>query len=565
MNGMNVGTLIERYLKNQEEGDLRRFSSIRANLNRLLLLVDAGTCPVYTLKSFDALLRGTKESILPSSARAIKSNLRAAVRWGFDSKLLSIDPARADELGIAPDEQFATWRAHPKALRVYRLLVAELAMAEVSLEAISPGFLQKFLAALPDRLKEWRPCWAAFAKRWKELAATGKVPAVPLPAPLSRRPSAYRIQEDELRPSMREELALVQSRLTPTSIADRNGSRPLKESTCDLAMEAVKRLLGYLAHARGVDLSLITLRDAMELNNARALIEFTTTRHRARTTSTAGEATGSGRHCAHGEYELGLLRQLATVAHRGLRDDLLRKQYHEEIRFVAGEIRGRRESAKHPGSIDDYFRVALRLAQDGARGLGQDRGRIAAATTIRDALLFALLASHGYRRKILTRIDLAKHVRASQDGTITICIPREETKPGLRDLQLELPRELVGLWRLYVERARPLLAGKRKKTERLFLAQGGKALSGAALYQVVTAKSLEILGRTLNPHQARKALATDHGLWSGGEFLSASAVLDSSPLTIQKHYADLQPRRRIGAFDSATKHHWEEIQGGKAA
>jgi len=104
-----------------------------------------------------------------------------------------------------------------------------------------------------------------------------------------------------------------------------------------------------------------------------------------------------------------------------------------------------------------------------------------------------------------------------------------------------------------------------KRTARLLVAQGGAPMSDAAIYAIVVSRSEGILGVRHNPHQVRKALATDHGLWSGGEYLSASAVLDSSPLTLQKHYIDLQREQRIAQFDEATSGDWKKTEGGTAA
>jgi len=160
-------------------------------------------------------------------------------------------------------------------------------------------------------------------------------------------------------------------------------------------------------------------------------------------------------------------------------------------------------------------------------------------------------------------IDLDEHVLHAVD-IFFFCIPREETKPGVRDLQLELPAELRGLWRLYVDRARIILLANERSTK-LLIAQGGAPMSDSAIYAIVVSRSEEVLGTRHNPHQARKALATDHGRWSGGDYLSPSAVLDSSPLTLQRHYVDLLAVQRIAEFDAATADDWRRAKGGDAA
>lgn len=562
MKRTTVGELCERYIDHLEASEPARLGPVRANLHRLLKHTD----PTEPLESFVtslgervASLRTAEPPVPASSARAIKSHAVGALKWGCDEGFLPVSENLAASVGLVATDQFAHWREDPRALTVYKLLVAEMAISGTSVDWIDDEFLAHFLDRLPDRISSWRACWSAFVKRWISLTRDGVLPEMELPLPSSARPSRYAVHVEDLPSALQAELMQVSLNLEGASLAERLGSQPLDGSTVVLVLGTIRRLLGFLIKELGVDPCTLTLSGALSLENARALVQFTNERSIAKLE--APDATKRNGRTAIGEYQLGVLRQLAAAARLGLRDTELHAQYSEEVRFAAKDARVRRECRKEPGHVDDYYRVAVALTERALANLNRNAMTVTQATLLRDGLIFALLAAHGYRRTVMAGIHLTENVRVSADGSVTICVPLEDTKPALRDMQLELPQELRGLWRLYVERARPaLLCGNR--TQSLLVAQGGGALSDSAIYAIVVARSEEVLGARHNPHQARKGLATDHGLWSNGDYLSVSAVLDSSPLTLQKHYADLQGEKRIARFDEATSSDWQRAKGG---
>lgn len=562
MTSISISQLCDRYTEHLFEAAPSKAPPVRSNLRRLLRSVapseDAGTFLIHVEERVGAL----SATVPGTSVRAIRSHMMSALRWALAERLIVMPPERAAHLGLLPTDQFARWRDAPRALTVYKLLLADAAIGGPRVEEIDEEYLAQFLEQLPTRISAWRSCWSEFTKRWNSLVAEGALPDLELPKPQSNRPAEYAIRESELTPRLQSDLRMVTKRLRGEVIAERAGAAPMDDSTMDLVLGGVMRLLGYLGKVRGLDLGTMSLVEALQLENTRALVEFTSERYYSRL-GTSPERDAAGRTVI-GEYQLGFLRQLAAVVRLGLRDEGLHSEYAEEIRFAAVAVRNRRELRKSPGAVDDYYRVAAELTE---RALHQMRQRGMTSTTavaIRDALIFALLAAHGYRRSVLAMLDMKQSVREAADGMIILCVPREETKPGARDQQLELPRELSGLWRQYLEQARPMLLSGKRSTA-LLIAQGGRVLGDDAIYAVVVARSEEILGARHNPHQARKALATDFGLWSNGDYLSASAVLDSSPLTLQRHYADMRREERIAAFDKATIDDWQKATGGNAA
>jgi len=196
-----------------------------------------------------------------------------------------------------------------------------------------------------------------------------------------------------------------------------------------------------------------------------------------------------------------------------------------------------------------------------SRGLPADKThRVERAMMVRDALIFALLSLFGIRISMFSSIDLRKHVRTGSDASVLLCFRREETKPSIRDLTLELPREIMGLWNEYLGSARAILLGKRRDHEKLLVAQGGTALGPGAIRAMFTRRSEEFLKEERNPHQTRKALVTDFWSWSEGDSMTISCVVDSCPLTMERNYLDLQEQKKIENFDSKTQRAWTEYQ-----
>src|SRR5690606_30311633 len=149
-------------------------------------------------------------------------------------------------------------------------------------------------------------------------------------------------------------------------------------------------------------------------------------------------------------YEYGQVMQLASVVRIGIRDDILASEYTEEGRFAKKLVEERREALKSFGSVDGYLGIACDLIER-SRALPMDGSHdVTRATLLRDALIFALQSVFADRLSVLTALAIGEHIREGEDGAVLICIPKEETKPGVRDLVRELPAEHYGLWREYI-------------------------------------------------------------------------------------------------------------------
>jgi len=551
----SLAELIIMYLDHLSEESPQRVASTRSNLNRFarFLADDARATDLFGSLA-DKLDEFRKKVPVPPSGsyRAIKSQVLDLARWCYDEGLIAIADAVAARVGMPPREVFGGWREQPKALSVYKLVVAQMDLSGVSVEDLDHEFFEHIMAALPSQLEDWRGCWRAFGRRWDALADEGVLPEIEFPRPASKRPDSYRICEEDLPPPLRSEISLVRRRLLGGPIAERQGKVPYDISTVDLMMSALQRLLGFLAREARHDLATLSLADALRLEHAMALIHWTNERWRSRSGATADAEIG------YGEYEFGQLVQLGSIVRVALRDNGLHAAYVAQIRFMGKSVRARREirRAKPPGRIDDWYRVACMLCERAAHQLRGSKMKPRHAQLIRDALLFALLAAHASRESILAGLRLGVHARRSEDGSLLLCYRREGTKPGMRDLQLDVPPESLGLWNFYLTDARPVLAGGEPEHDFVFIGQGGKPLTASAIAAIVSSRTKDVLGARKNPHLARKALATDFAEWSKGDFLTISAVLDTSPNTLQRSYAHLDRQRLIKEFDAATRSTW---------
>ena len=560
MANREIAALIELYVEAMTENGATVSASTRSNLKKVAEL----TPEQITVEQFVTDLASIFDQILSldptmptGSLRARKSAACELARWAYQERIVTISPDLAKRLDMPPRMVFAEWTEAPKALTAYKALLAEMAISGVSREDLDQRFLAKFLERLPDHMRDWRGGWREFRNRWQVLVEEGDLPDIDLPAPPNKKPDTYKVDMAKLPDSVRRQLDSVRQRLLGTVLQDRL-STPMDESTVDLQIGTVLRLLGFLQREQGWDLTSTNLPAALALKNAKALVAFTNARW-AQRNDVGVDVTEPG----IGSYEYGQLLQLAAVVRDGMRETALADEYAEEARFAKKMIQERREALKNFGSVNDYLGVAGDLVER-SRAVPVHHS-ITRATLLRDALIFALQSVYADRLSVLTALTIGEHIREGESGDVLVCLPREQTKPGIRDLVRELPTELYGLWREYVESARPILLGRNRDHRRLWVAQGGGAMTSEAIYAAFETRCLEHLGVRHNPHQTRKALATDYYGWSGGDSLTLSAVVDSHPLTLERNYIQHKHEHAIRKFDKATAGPWDSSEGQEAA
>lgn len=546
--------LVALHIDDLEESGLSSVKTRASNLRRFLKLHGdrAATDTGEILGEIDAELESMKAGSpgLPgSSYRAIRTAVLAFARWAYRERFVRIPPDLHERLAMPPVCLFGDQRRYPAAVTAYRALLGEMALCKVTSNELDEPYLEAFLCSLPERVSNWRACWREFRACWLSCVEDELVPDLDIPPPPGKKPGAYKIPMEELPTQLRQQLERVRAKLLGSELGDRL-VRPMDESTVDLQTGTVLRLLGYLKREKGYDLTSFSLSDALMLQNAKALIAFTNQRWRDRS-----GATREGQDPGIGAYEYGQLLQLAAVVRYGLRDSALAAEYAEECRFAKKSVQERREAMKEIGCVNDYLGVACDLIER-SRAVPTHH-QMTRAILVRDALIFGLQSVFADRLSVLAALAIGEHIREGKDGTVLVCIPKEQTKPGIRDLVRELPAELHGLWRQYLDRSRPALLGRRRDHGHLWVAQGGGPLTSGAIYAAFERRCVEQLGVRHNPHQTRKALATDYHHWMPGDSLTLSAVIDSSPHTHERYYIHVEQRGMIRMFDEATRDPWE--------
>jgi hypothetical protein len=563
MRDLTMNNLFDAYLEGLEESEAERVTTRRSHLRSFARNFDCDESATDFVNHIDDRIATYKLAVPKrgSHTPAI-STLRMALRWAYGEKLLTVTADLADNLGMPPVALFASWREYQQAPSVYKALLAKMKVGQVRLDDLDESYFEKFLTELPGELVAWRAGWREFRTCWTAAAKEGLVPEIDLPETPSKRRAAYRIAEDELPAQLAAEMVTIRSRLCGSELAQRRGVQPYDESTAELLVGSLLRLAGYAVQHCAVNLQQTNSFAAiLTLDHGLALMH-----HVNNLWLDDSEIPAELRHSmGFGEYEIGLLRQFAALARIALRDDALHAAFVEEIRYHGQQAHERREKSKQPGRLNDYYRVAVELAKRGIDGTCVGMGEIRRATFIRDAVAFALFATYGYRISVLTDLELEKHIRPGENGELIICTRKESTKPRLRDLVHEVPRELVPLIEYYLNDARRALLKGRRDHRRFFVSShDGAPIAKAAVYAMFVTRTANILGEIHNPHQVRKAWATDWARWTKGDYMTASSILDNSPLTIQRSYAKIIREEQISDFDEATRAAWEHPQGGAA-
>jgi integrase/recombinase XerD len=156
------------------------------------------------------------------------------------------------------------------------------------------------------------------------------------------------------------------------------------------------------------------------------------------------------------------------------------------------------------------------------------------ASTYRNGLMIALLALCPLRLKNFTALRLG-HNLVDADGGWTISITHNDSKTR-RPIEMQLPDNVTGYLQTYLDLHRCRYPGW-KNTDALWLSTYGGALTPGALYVIISQRTREAFGHTVNPHLFRDCAATSVATRFGSKMGVAVALLaHSSQHTIDKHY-----------------------------
>lgn len=185
------------------------------------------------------------------------------------------------------------------------------------------------------------------------------------------------------------------------------------------------------------------------------------------------------------------------------------------------------ERLRDPGEI-----VARAYAiMDGIRAAPPGRW---SHTRYRDALVLALLAQCPIRLGNLVAIELGRHLLRGADGYRLAFAP-DETKTR-HAFAAPLPASLTPYLDHYLEAVRPTLIGQ-KESERLWIKQDGRPMSGKNMHFSITGATRRAFGVPINPHLFRDIAASFVAVHDPKHIGIAAPILGhSDPRTTERHY-----------------------------
>jgi integrase/recombinase XerD len=210
------------------------------------------------------------------------------------------------------------------------------------------------------------------------------------------------------------------------------------------------------------------------------------------------------------------------------------------IHRMAAPIRARHRSARPKrqrlvaaGDLFDLGAALMARAE-------QENTECARAMTYRDGLIIALLAARPLRLRNLAGLVLDRTL-ASRGTQWWIEFPALETKTK-EPIELPWPVPLVAPLETYLARHRGVLAQLRGGSTRsvggaLWISRHGSPMGRRAIYGCIKARTLEGLGRAINPHLFRDCAATTIAIEDPGHVGIAARLLGHrTASTTEKYY-----------------------------
>lgn len=478
---------------------------------------------------------------LPSplgSRSAWRTSIRKLYSFSVDSGLAEISPASADELGYPIPTKDNCGSSRKAIAIVHTQLLGFVSTRRIAFARMTQKDIRQFVQ-IHQPLSPGHDDWRRFVRWWNVAVVEHQRPELRIDRP-SLQPVSYKIALDDLPADLKQELEQAKQRRLSGGKGTSAARQPVRPSTAQLELEDILRLLGWI---RGHGVLLDQHDSVSDVITEPLLRAYLDDRNAISQAKYTDADNGFGR-----TQQLFLTRMTSFAAH-----GLLNSELAERFRILRAHLDpvcyDRREPRKDAGTLDDYFRTAEKLL-DEANDPRKEYTSGQRGFLIRDAVIFTILGSIPYRRTVCANLRLNTSIFRLEDhhGPYwRIRIPKEETKPGKRMLNHDLPRMFTQLLDFYTQTVRPAFA-KKDHDYLLFNDRGGPMADGL-LWQAFTAHTEDILGIVHNPHQVRKAWATAWLDYSQGDYITASALMDSTPRTIERSYEQRSTERAIRRMD----------------
>lgn len=381
----------------------------------------------------------------------------------------------------------------------------------------------------------------------------GLLPQIELPALPSKKAQAYSFPIEDWPASFQPGIAAIRDWLSGEIVEGRSRKK-VREVSARRDLKHLELLGGFAFKIRG--------REPMAHSWA-SLLDSDLVMEFLLWTDPAAEECSKDGIILSGTYQDGLLSTYLRLCEGPLRlPETACALKNLRFRFA---FESKRTGPPSDLSPDIFFRCAIQLIAKAE--FSAVRGQtIGAATYRRDALLVALLGLFPRRTDTAHRITVDKHLILPAAGLPKIAVPREETKPAIRDSILEIPQELVPLFHRYLYEDRLILLGVRASDHKaFFVSQGGAPFSLGNARSILRRRMLEEMGLNIGPHSARHSWTPRFLLWSQGDYLSAMAVLDTSLNHIETAYRDAQESERAASYFEKTERRWNQVKNERGS
>jgi hypothetical protein len=472
------------------------------------------------------------------------------VRHGIEAELLDPPEEESNQLGFPPLERREMSTDWHWAMAVYET-AKRLAVAErLPFNQANDAFWIEVFGRHNRDGGNGRAKVRAFIRIWNREANSGRVPPLQFPPLPSRKSKEYRLREEVWPARYQPGLRAIRSWLEDSFVKGRGRKQKNRQVSVEQQIGNLLRFGGFFANVEGEDLSLLSWDSLFTTDRVLRFIFFTDPEAAKKRN---GHRYSSGlTQESHLNTFIVLLRGPLQLPERGDEIENLKKQFLFERK---------RPSIREDLTPNDFYRCARLMVEKA--GLEDVAGHFIAASILRrDALFIALNTLFPRRVDIWDRLVLGKHVIVPEGGLPRLNLWKEESKPEKADQILEIPPELAGLVRQYLNVDRPRLLGDRTDTGKFFVGQGGEALKKGSPRAIFRARVREFLRLNMGSHALRKIWTPRYLDFSHGDYLTVMAILDTSMRNIVNAYRDGQDRLAAKDFVDTTERLWADIQNG---
>ena len=216
--------------------------------------------------------------------------------------------------------------------------------------------------------------------------------------------------------------------------------------------------------------------------------------------------------------------------------DAVRVMFPGKVPQHLSRLVARLESECRPRSKAGRIVITSRLAAQGTKLMKEaagPEGEITDPVAYRDGLMIALLALRPLRMRTFSLIRVGTHFRqVGEDWRMVFEGP--ESKSG-RAFEITVPEKLVPCLKYYLREVRPKFTGADRH-DGVWASTKGRPLTANAIARVITERTRDAFGQSVNPHLFRHCAATTIAILEPGRIGVARDLLGHASLATTNAY-----------------------------